>query len=115
MWCAVEPGLPRLSLVVEGQNVTEVRAGDWVLVGCQAQGGPPLPAIGLSLAGRPTASKDFRDQRNSFSLEVGPEDDGAEITCTAANKVGQTVASTKLSVLSKFPGCRRQTQETFFV
>ena len=95
--------------------MTEVRAGDWVLVGCQAQGGHPLPAIGLSLAGRPTASKDFRDQRNSFSLEVGPEDDGAEITCTAANKVGQTIASTKLSVLSKFPGCRRQTKETFFV
>ena len=86
---------------MSGNAVTAVKPGDWVHVTCQAEGGHPVPDIGLTLDGLPAGSKDFRNYRNSFTFTATEEDDGKKIICTAMNKVGSSSASTELDVYSK--------------
>ena len=73
----VAPSPPKMEFLVSGQPVEEVKAGDWVLVSCQARGGNPVPDSGLRL-------------------------DNKNIQCTASNKMGQSKVERILTVLSRF-------------
>ena len=97
----VKPTEPNLELIVSGNVVSEVNVGDWVLVSCYGRGGHPTPDIGIIMAGRPSASKDFRNARNSFTFTASEEDDGKTISCTAVNKVGISSTSKILRVQCK--------------
>ncbi len=91
-----------MEFLVAGQPVEEVRAGDWVLVSCQARGGNPVPDIGLMMDNKPQTSKDFRQFKNTFTFLASEDMDTKNIQCTASNKMGQSKVESILTVLSRF-------------
>merc|ERR1712106_418007 len=96
--CNVGPSEPELEMTVSGNAVTTVKAGDVVLVTCRARVGHPVPAIGLTLDGLPTGSKDFMNLENSFTFTATETEDGQRILCSAVNKIGTSATSTILHV-----------------
>ena len=98
----VAPSPPKMEFLVAGQPVEEVRAGDWVLVSCQARGGNPVPDIGLMMDNKPQTSKDFRQFKNTFTFLASEDMDTKNIQCTASNKMGQSKVESILTVLSRF-------------
>jgi len=98
--CNVAPNEPELSVIVSGVPVTTVQPGDWAMVTCQARGGHPVPDVGITMDGRPSGSKDFRNLRNSFTFTVSEKDDGKMIACTAVNKMGASSSSVILTVIA---------------
>merc|ERR1711892_666094 len=96
--CNVGPSEPELEVTVSGNAVTTVKTGDVVLVTCRARVGHPVPAIGLTLDGLPTGSKDFLNLENSFTFTATETEDGQRILCSAVNKVGTAATSTILHV-----------------
>ena len=90
-----------MEFLVDGQSVDEVRAGDWVLVSCQARGGNPVPDIGLMLDNKPHTSKDFRQFKNTFTFLASEDMNNKNIQCTASNKMGQSKVERILTVLSR--------------
>ena len=83
---------------MSGNAVTTVKTGDVVLVTCRARVGHPVPAIGLTLDGLPTGSKDFMNLENSFTFTATETEDGQRILCSAVNKIGTSTTSTILHV-----------------
>merc|ERR1712123_247752 len=96
--CNVGPSEPELEVTVSGNAVTIVKPGDVVLVTCRARVGHPVPAIGLTLDGLPTGSKDFMNLENSFTFTATETEDGQRILCSAVNKIGTSATSTILHV-----------------
>jgi len=96
--CNVGPSEPELEVTVSGNAVTTVKPGDVVLVTCRARVGHPVPAIGLTLDGLPTGSKDFMNLENSFTFTATETEDGQRILCSAVNKIGTSATSTILHV-----------------
>ena len=90
-----------MEFLVSGQPVEEVKAGDWVLVSCQARGGNPVPDIGLMLDNKPHTSKDFRQFKNTFTFLASEDMNNKNIQCTASNKMGQSKVERILTVLSR--------------
>jgi len=93
--CNVGPSEPELELIVSGTTVTKVKAGDLVLVTCQAKGGHPVPDIDITLDGASSGSKNFK---KTVTFTASEEDNGKKILCNAVNKVGTSAASTIINV-----------------
>jgi len=110
--CNVAPSPPKMEFLVSGQPVEEVKAGDWVLVSCQARGGNPVPDIGLMLDNKPHTSKDFRQFKNTFTFLASEDMDNKNIQCTASNKMGQSKVERILTVLSPPTSLKLQGPDT---
>merc|ERR1712012_961902 len=99
----VAPSPPLLEVKVRGTSTSSLNLGTLALVTCTAQGGNPQPDVGITFAGRPVGSKEFRIGRNTFTFTAGVQHQDVKIMCTSVNKLGSSNTSVLLHVQAGVP------------
>merc|ERR1712012_1007664 len=99
----VAPSPPLLEVKVRGTSTSSLNLGTLALVTCTAQGGNPQPEVGITFAGRPVGSREFRIGRNTFTFTAGVQHQDVEIMCTSVNKLGSSNTSVLLHVQAGVP------------
>merc|ERR1712107_218386 len=99
----VAPSPPLLEVKVRGTSTSSLNLGTLALVTCTAQGGNPQPDVGITFAGRPVGTKEFRIGRNTFTFTAGVEHQDVKIMCTSVNKLGSSNTSVLLHVQTEVP------------